>query len=60
MFPRIRNVVLQQPTLIFTFDETPPSSVVCLDKVLLMQYIVSVPDTIYKEKKMSLGIWRGG
>ena len=41
----MKSVVLQQPTLTFTFDETPPSSVVCLDKVLLMQYIVSVPDT---------------
>lgn len=45
VFPRMKNVVLQQPTLTFTFDETPPSSVVCLDKVLLMQYIVSAPDT---------------
>lgn len=59
VFPRIKNVVLQQPTLTFTFDETQLSSMVYLDKFLLMQYIVSVPDTNTK-KKMSLGIWRGG
>ena len=45
VFPRVKNIVLQQPTLTFTFDATQLTSVVYLDKFILMRYHVSVLDT---------------
>lgn len=60
VFPKIKSIVLQQPTLTFTFDETQLSSMVYLDKLLLMQYIVSVPDTNAKKRKCRLGFGEEG